>query len=381
LQWLPFLILRATYGFNGNVYNGSAYPTGGYLTGSLTGQPLIINISAPNPNLRWEKVRNINIGIDFALKKNILMGSLEFYRKDGRDLIENIPLAPSTGYQAFTGNAAKTLTHGIDLNLQSEVINRSFQWNIAFILNTLHDKVVQYNAPMNSSTIQSNGSITGIVGKPLYGLFSYKWAGLDPVNGNPQGYLNGKISEDYSAIINNYNPDSLVYSGSARPTLYGSLINTFSYKGFSLSIMLMYEMGYYFRRSSIGLNYTDDISTYMNVDYEKRWQQPGDEKKTSVPSLVYPSNYSRQSFYQYSSILVSKGDHIRLQDIRLSYDLSHLQKHSTFLSHSELYLYADNLGIIWRANKFGIDPDSYGWWGIHTLPNPFSMTAGLNIKF
>jgi TonB-linked SusC/RagA family outer membrane protein len=381
LKWLPFLKLRATYGFNGNVYSGSAYPTGGYLTGSLTGQPLIINISAPNPELRWEKVRNVNIGVDFTVWKSILTGSLEFYRKDGRDLIENIPLAPSTGYLTYAGNAAKTQTHGIELNLQSKVINRSFQWNIALILNTLHDKVVQYNAKMNSSTIQNNGSITGITGKPLYALFSYKWGGLDPQNGNPQGYLNGKISEDYSAIINNYDPDSLTYNGSARPTLFGSLINTFSYKGFALSIMLMYKLGYYFRRSSIGLNYTDDISKYMNEDYKKRWQKPGDERSTNVPSIIYPSNSNRGRFYRYSSILVSSADHIRLQDIRLSYNLSCLQSHSTFLAHSELYLYAENLGIIWRANKFGIDPDNYGWWGTHTLPTPFSMAAGLNIKF
>jgi hypothetical protein len=234
---------------------------------------------------------------------------------------------------------------------------------------------------MNSSTIQNNGSITGITGKPLYALFSYKWGGLDPQNGNPQGYLNGKISEDYSAIINNYDPDSLTYNGSARPTLFGSLINTFSYKGFTLSIMLMYKLGYYFRRSSIGLNYTDDISKYMNEDYKKRWQKPGDERSTNVPSIIYPSNSNRDRFYRYSSILVSSADHIRLQDIRLSYNLSCLQSHNTFLAHSELYLYAENLGIIWRANKFGIDPDNYGWWGTHTLPTPFSMAAGLNIKF
>jgi hypothetical protein len=241
--------------------------------------------------------------------------------------------------------------------------------------------VIKYDKKPSSYTIQNNGSIVGIVGKPLYALFSYNWAGLDPKNGNPQGYLNGKVSEDYTGIINNYNPDSLVYNGSARPTVYGSLRNTFSYKGFSLSIMLMYKLGYNFRRPSIGLNYTDDISTYMNADYEKRWQKPGDERKTNVPSLMYPSNSSRQRFYQYSSILVSKGDHIRLQDVKLSYDFGHLTGRGRFLSHAEIYLYANNLGIIWRSNKFGIDPDNYGWWALHRLPDPFSFSVGFKCSF
>jgi TonB-linked SusC/RagA family outer membrane protein len=381
VSWLPYLKTRITYGYNGNVYNGSAYLTGIYSTIDLTGAPVVYITNAPNPELRWERVRNINWGIDFATKNNRIGGTVELYRKTGLDLLEPAPLAPSTGFTSFNGNAASTRTTGIDLTLSTRNITGPLKWNTTLLLSTLKDKVLKYDVPQTASTLQSNGSLTTVAGRPLFSIFSYKWAGLDPATGDPQGYLNGKVSKDYSGIINNYNPDSLVYNGSARPTLFGAFRNDFSFKGFSLSVNITYKLGYYFRRSSISLNYQDLISNLGNADYSLRWQKPGDEAVTNVPAPVYPNSSVRDRFYRFSEVLVEKGDHIRLQDIRLSYDLnSRVWKKMPF-EGLQLYTYASNLGIIWRANDHGIDPDSYGWYGGHRLPNPFSIAFGVKAIF
>lgn len=90
-------------------------------------------------------------------------------------------------------------------------------------------------------------------------------------------------------------------------------------------------------------------------DYNQRWLQPGDESKTNVPSAIYPTNFQREDFYANSSVLVEKGDHIRLQDVRLSYDINN--QNSTF-KNIGIYLYASNLGLLWKANKRGLDPES-----------------------
>ena len=89
-------------------------------------------------------------------------------------------------------------------------------------------------------------------------------------------------------------------------------------------------------------------------DYKNRWQQPGDEAKTNIPSFTYPINSDRDYFYAASSINVLKGDNLRIQYINLSYS----PKFSKFKALKELQLYinAANLGIIWRANKQGFDP-------------------------
>ncbi len=381
VNWLPFLKARFSYGFNGNVYNGSAYVTGSYLTSPLTGAPAIRNLTAPNPDLRWEKVKNINAGIDFATKNDILSGTIEWYSKAGEDLIESIPLYTSSGFQSYNGNAASTSTHGFDITLNSKNLNGAFKWGTTLLLSTLHDKVTQYNAVFSNTSLQRLGGMP-VVGMPLYGIYSYKWAGLDPVNGDPMGYLNGKASKNYAGIIANYKPDSLAYSGSGRPTLYGAFRNDWSYHHISLSVNIVYEMGYYFRRASTSINESDIISATFgqNVDYSQRWQKPGDENITNVPPVVYPSNPSRNTFYQYAQTLVDKADNIRLQDIRLSYDLRKAVWHALPFNTLQLYAYASNLGILWRANKEGIDPDIPAV-SSHGYPNPFTISFGFNAHF
>jgi TonB-dependent starch-binding outer membrane protein SusC len=381
IAWMPLLHLRASYGFNGNVYNGSAYVTGNYNTSQLTGQPAILNLTAPNPELSWEKVQNVNLGVDFDSQNHRLNGSIEFYVKNGKDLIEQIPLFSSSGFLSFYGNAASTSTKGFDISINSRNIIGKFQWNSSLLFSTLNDKVTSYNQALTNTSIQSLSGMP-VVGHSIFGVYSYKWAGLDPTNGDPMGYLNGKVSKNYTSIVNNYKPDSLKYSGSLRPTVYGSLRNDFSYGPLSLSANIGFELGYVFRRASTSINASDIISVSgsQNVDYEQRWQQPGDEKNTNVPSVVYPSNNSRNTFYKYSSILVDNADNIRLLDIRASYDLDRRTIPSLPFKKIQVFAYASNLGIIWRANKYGIDPDFASAYA-HSIPTPFTLAIGFNANF
>ena len=117
-----------------------------------------------------------------------------------------------------------------------------------------------------------------------------------------------------------------------------------------------------------------------HTDYLLRWQNPGDELKTTVPSLVYPSNANRSTFYQYSDVLVQKGDFIRLQDIQLSYSVP-TGKKLIWVRDASIYLYAANIGILWRANNKGIDPDANDNTVYSSIPQPFSIAAGIKLSF
>jgi hypothetical protein len=97
---------------------------------------------------------------------------------------------------------------------------------------------------------------------------------------------------------------------------------------------------------------------------------------TNVPSLPLSSNITRDNVYLMSGALVERGDHIRLQDIRLSFNISKAQK-LMFIQDAQVYLYANNLGILWRANRHNIDPD----FGDLNIPTPKSVAIGLNIIF
>ncbi|EOR96279.1 TonB-dependent receptor [Arcticibacter svalbardensis MN12-7] len=352
---IPYLKFRATYGFNGNVYNASAYLTARYFSTNVLGLPYSIVTRPPNPNLRWEKVKNINLGVDFATAHNRISGTLEIYRKEGLDLISDFPLAPSLGFASFRGNNASTRTDGLDLTLNSRNLDGGFKWSTTLLLSYSRDNVISYDLSYKNSVLTASYLIP-VVGKSLYGLYSYKWKGLDPANGDPLGEINGSVSTNWQSIINDTPVDSLVYSGSAKPSVYGSMMNSFSLKGFTLSANILFKFDYFLRRQSTTLNYADVISM-PRADYDRRWQKPGDELLTDVPSLIYPSNANRSDFYRFSETTIEKGDHIRLQDVQFSYSLNRYQWKQLPFSSLSLYLYANNLGVLWKANRVGIDPD------------------------
>lgn len=381
-SFLPYLKLSATYGYSGNVdLSVSALPVErlvapdyyySYYTYARVG-------TLNNPSLRWEKTNMLNAGIDFRMVADIISGSIEYYHKKGTDLYgpSNYDYTTFGLTDQITKNVADMSGNGMDVQLRSLNINRSVRWTTELIFDYNTDKITRYYSPDgNIFTATYGTSISPMVGKPVYALLSYKWGGLDK-QGNPQGYLNGQLSTDYNDIINAAtSPDSLMYDGQALPKYFGSLISTVSWKGFSLTAGIGYELGYYFRRPSI--NYSSLFGSGLGYgDFDKRWQQPGDELKTNIPAMIYPDNSTRDNFYLLSEATVSKADNIRLQFINLSYDFEkQVFIKKLHLSMLQLYLNASNLGIIWRANKYNIDPDYFN------VPSPpKNFTAGIRISF
>ncbi|QEM04894.1 SusC/RagA family TonB-linked outer membrane protein [Mucilaginibacter rubeus] len=385
LTWLPYLKLRATFGYTGNINkSATAVATIRQLSNNYYSGDTYNQIANPgNPDLRWEKNRMTNIGLDFTSKNQIVSGSIEYYSKKGIDLFGNSLLAPSTGLSTYFGNTADTKGNGLDLVLNTRIINGSkFKWNNNFILSHATDIVTKYDVTSTSSNyiaFSNSSSIIPLTGKSLYGIYSYSWAGLNHQTGDPQGYIDGKVSTNYSGILANTNINNMVYNGSSRPTTFGSFRNTFTYNDISLSFNIVYKLDYYFRKTSLtssGLPYSG------NEDYYKRWQKPGDELITSVPSLQYPPYTSgRDQFYQYSTALIDKGDHIRLQDISLSYDLYKSNIKNLPINHLQLYGYVNNVGILWRANHDGLDPDLSGNTASAAYPLPRTFALGIKANF
>lgn len=370
---IPYLRLRATYGYNGNVDKStSAYLTATTLPfTNLFGATWSQIVNPPNPSLRWERVENINLAIDFALKDQRISGSVELYRKHGKDLIGTSPIAPQTGITTFTGNSANLITKGIDLTLNTVNLKGDLTWNSIFLFNYVRDKVSRYQAQSGSNLTLVRGNYsTPLVGYPYDSTFGFRWAGLDNT-GAPQAYVNNQVSKDYAAIINSQDRNNLFFAGSGSPTFFGSLLNRFSWRNLELSFNMVYRAGYKLRKQSLGNIY---VGNYMVSDYDKRWQQPGDELLTNVPAPLYPNNTSREQTYTYSDILIYSGDQVRLQDARLSFRLDQFLRKPHFRQFS-LFIYGSNLGILWRANKLGIDPDS------PTIRQTRNLSFGLTAQF
>lgn len=384
LGCLPYLKLRSTFGYNGNVdKRTTAFTTVAYLSrNSVTGLPYGILASPPNPELRWEKVGVWNFGVDFGIKENRLTGSLEYFVKNGKDLLGLAPVDPTSGVESFKGNVANISTRGLDIVLNSINTDGKFRWTSNFLFSKVNDRVTNYQLPETAaakflgdqSIGRSATAISPIEGKPVFSIYSYYWAGLDHDNGNPLGYdANGNMSDDYASIARNAKVGDLQYHGPARPTVYGSIRNTWSYRGIALSANVAYKLGHYFIRPSI--DYGQLISRWNgHSDFAKRWQKPGDELVTNVPSMVYPANSARDNFYNRSAAVIEHADDIRLQDVNISYAFNSNLLKRLHLKNAQVYIYASNLGIIWAKNKKGIDPD------YPTLKVPKSYALGFKFN-
>ncbi|MFC0514614.1 SusC/RagA family TonB-linked outer membrane protein [Mucilaginibacter angelicae] len=386
ISWLPYLKLRATYGYNANVNkSASAVTTLQQQSNAYySGVPYFIINSPGNPELRWEKVRIANFGLDYSLKNDVLSGSFEYYTKRGIDLFGSSPLPPSAGFVSFFGNTASTSGQGFDLVLNSHNIYKSdFKWTSNLLISHVIDKVTVYDSPASTLTYLAagdgnGGSITPLAGQPIYGIYSFRSGPLKHDTGDPQGFIDGKLSTDFNQIISGTKVGDLYYNGPSRPATFGSLRNTFSYKNWTLSANLIFKLNYYFRRSSTALSYDQIAYGGVNRDYADRWQKPGDELKTNVPAILMPpANYDRQTFYQYSQALVDKGDHIRLQDIRLSYTFKPFGGQRPVFKRLEVFGYLNNVGILWRANRDHLDPDLY----TGAFPLPRTLSVGFNSRF
>lgn len=170
--------------------------------------------------------------------------------------------------------------------------------------------------------------------------------------------------------------DSLIYNGRSMPPVFGSLGNEFRWRQFSLSVTLLYKFGYYFRRGSV--NYYDIFFNRApgSSDFTKRWKKPGDENSTNIPSIPKALDQNRDLFYSYSQVLVERADHIRLQNLNLSFDLERNGLKRLGMRMANIYCNWSNIGIIWRANNHKIDPDK-----LSGYRQPTMLTIGFRGTF
>lgn len=377
---LPFLKLTATYGHSGNVdLSRSALPVASYATYAATRLRFARISTLNNPELRWEQSAQLNLKVEFASIDKRISGTVEYYRKKGTDLYGTTPYDYTAWGRSseIIKNIAAMEGNGVDVVLNSRNLSKGVQWNTSVLFNYNMSKTTDYfSSGAKIASTSTGNSINPVIGQPLYAIAAYKWGGLDEA-GNPQGYLNGELSTDYTEIskeaYSEGRSENVVYKGTAVPEYFGSLINTFVWDRLSLAVNIGYKFKYYLFKSAISYSSLVDRGV-GHADYAKRWRQAGDEFLTDVPSFDFSSVSGRDAFYATSDVNVVRGDHVRLNYINISYDVL-IKKNTKSLPFERLQLYAiaSNLGILWRANNANVDPD-------YPSTYPQSRTIALGVR-
>lgn len=354
-DWVDRLKLRASHGIGGNVYTDSApFTTFNFNPNYNVGGLQATIASRPNPLLSWEKTTTTNAGLDFAIFKNRLSGSVDYYHKSGKDLLANTQGVPTEGfgYSTYVINNGEMLNQGVELALSGDIIRgKELTWNLGLQYAFNKNKVTYVNieAPFYVLQLDYPQSFPRI-GNPYNAIYSYQWAGLSN-KGLPQVYNEkGEKVEASPATL-----QSIVYSGSTVPKYSGSVNSTLSYQNFSLSFLLTFEGGHKMRDTflpTLGASYNGALNGYVtqitavNKDIVNRWRNPGDELKTNIPKVVFAEDptYNSQSadIYRYADINVLDATNMRLRNISLAYNVPQQMAKKAGLSNVRFQFNVEN---------------------------------------
>ena len=390
-QWLNALALRATYGITGNSpYLGQAtvfdilyaenIPNFQYPVISGPANQLL---SPANSKLSWETTHTTNLGFDFAVLKNHLSGTVEYYYKHTTDLLGNYPVNYFTGFTSATTNIGNLANHGINISLNSiNITTKHFSWQTGWVFGYNKNKLVSYDkssAAPGYPSYKLGGS--PVAGYPLNSIFAYNYAGLNE-KGYPQVYLaNGKITSTPSDATAN----DVVYMGTTVPKFSGGLSNYLTYGQFTLSLNLVYNFGAVMR-STINQSFTgmQGGANIMTVDFLKRWQKTGDENTTNIPGYLPVEDYNGRSltYYTNANINVVNASYLKLSEAGLAYNLNRNTLHFLKIESASLRFQVNNI-LLWKANKLGINPEFQGFQnGSRFMPaGQHAITIGTNVNF
>lgn len=381
------LILRASVGLTGNFdRSGATTPVmvarrmylasvGDYVTRITT---------PPNPALRWERNRSVNVSADISFW-NRLNASVTYYNNYCYDLLGETNLDPTTGYGSARINAADMRNNGIELTVNGDIIRtRDFTWNAGVVFSynknkILNNKISDAAAYINRVT----GTTEFVEGYPREALWAYNWGGLDK-KGDPTVYTaNGEKTKKYRTL----EAEDLLFMGTTQPKYSGSVRTGFRYKSLQLDFLFTYNYGHVFRVEYPTMNPWDDKN--MNKLVANRWMKEGDELITDIPALgdMTDENFDWEAFdgrdnlARYSSNSVRKGGMFRFREILLNYDLPKSIIKNTPLKRLSITAQLNNIAL-WTQNKEGFDPEAVSpISGTFSLRDPLSFTAGIKVDF
>jgi len=261
------------------------------------------------------------------------------------------------------------------------------EWNISSTLNFGWNVTRITNLRSTPNIWQLVGEGGGAQqGFPVRGLFSIANRGLDPYYGYPL-FLNDSGNVSPRVNLQSTNTKYLKYEGPADPTITGGWSNSFRYRDFSLNVLVTYQAGSKVRLRPVYGTYYSDMFALPN-EFKKRWELPGDEKLTNIPSVAMftQAGYQLQqqsaypyNNYNYSSDRVADGGFVRLKAVTFSYLLPAPLMTRIGMRSGSLSVTGNNLWLIYSDSRLhGQDPEFYGSGGV-ALPVNKQITFSLKL--
>lgn len=378
---LDFIKLRASYGVLGNsdiASFASLATVGPAGEGTFTNDEPYIGVQPlrlANPDLRWERTSQFDVGFDIAILDSRLLLTADYYFQNTTDLLLNTPIPRTSGFGSFYKNVGELQNRGVELALDGVIIDRSFNWqaNLNFSLN--RNKITS----LPEGEILAPG-VLGIPsgwsiyreGEPLGSFYGYISDGIfqtdeeaqnsprliiqDPVAGERRYRdINGRdaqgnLTGEPDGIINDADR---VIIGNAQPRFVWNFTNNFSYKGIELSVFIQAVEGIHVLNAMrFELETLNGETNVFRDAYFNRWTE-------SNPSNVY-RKIDPSDPRVFSTAQLEDASFIRIRNINLAYNFPNtlmgklgLNSLRTYITVNNLKTFTDYTGYDPEVNAFG----------------------------
>lgn len=377
IHWIDYLNPRITYGSNGNANTTTSVNPLLTMRGisRISGEEYARFDSFGNPLMTWERTNVINIGMDWSMFNGKFYGKVDFYNKKGTDIMADVSVPMASGQlkvgisntdAKITANAAEVTNRGFEVELGTEqTFARKVRWNgsvtMAYNRNVVDKFFVNF---IKHGDMQAP---TPIEGKSIYGIWAYELAGMAEQQGKDGLYHVPLIKIDEkgnAARIDNIpektdGRDAMKYMGTAIAPWTIGMSHSFEYKNWEMSFTMIGKFGHKFRQT--GFNYANPLNEIPNRQYSQL--NSSDVMQMPDNKLVNLSHYTYIT--PYMDYNVKSANHVRMQEITLSYSLPSSVLRKWGISRLTCYLQGNNLFTIKATDE---DPEyAYGSYRLQSM--------------
>jgi TonB-linked SusC/RagA family outer membrane protein len=356
IGFLDELKVRASYGLTGsddfiNYYTKLYYVTVPYY--SVTGFSLN---GLFNPELKWEVVKQGNIGLDLAMFRERLIVNADWYKAITEDMITTTSLPTYYGYRYYISNGGSCQNNGFEFSLYSKIINRKFQWEISANYSQYRNEVLELEDDQIITSFLGGEKITK-AGYPMGLFYGYQSLGVFSTQEQAeQANLIDKAGRRFNAgdihfadLDNNgiIDEQDKTIIGDPHPDYTIGFDNSFFFKGFSLSFLVYYNKGVdvfnYIRSQTESMSGIENQSTSVY----NRWITDG--QNTSIPRASFGDPMGNSRF---SNRWIEDGSFFRLKSVTFSYTFP---KKLAFIN--DLNIYLSGINLLTSTRYLGYDPE------------------------
>ncbi len=380
-QWIDMLKFKISYGLQGNdnllYQNGyrNYYPyMDQYTLSNSNGDFATTLYYKGNPDITWETSHSFNTGFDFTFWGGKLSGAVEYFSRKTTNMLYFKPVASSMGYSRFPENVGSMVNRGVELDLNSNIINtKDFTWDVSFNLTHFKNKVLELAPELEGQLI--DGSRIYREGESMYQLYLPKYVGVNPETGESQWALTEPNAAGETVTTSYTEASSNRFAtGDILPKVYGGFGTSLTFHGFDFSIAFAYQLGGRIMDNTYqSLMDVSSQGSAWHVDMLNAWT--AENKNTDIPRLNVQDRFTGYS----SDRWLTSSDYLSLQNITFGYTLPKSWTRKLQIDGIRLYFVADNVALL-TARK-GLDPrQSYT-----TAENVYSpirtISGGISLNF